>query len=71
MKTLNGTIVRINSDNENYTEWLERDLVVTHSINSGRGYDNSLYPQMLCDLQDAETGFELPFALYEYEFEIQ
>lgn len=69
-KTLNGSIVRIISDNENYNEWLDRDLIVRHCSNHGLGYDNCMYPELLCDLEDSETGFELPFALYEYEFEI-
>lgn len=70
MKTLNGAIVRIKSDNENYNQYLDRDLIITHSSNKGVGYDDSCYPELLCDLEDAETGFEVPFALYEYEFEI-
>lgn len=67
--TLVNKTVRITSDNENYTDWLDRDLVITHASNSGRGYDNSMYPQMLCDLMDADSGEPCPFALYEYEFE--
>lgn len=69
-KTLNGSIVRITSDNDNYTEWLNRDLIVYHSSNFGLGYDSTMYPMMLCELEDSETGFEIPFALYEYEFEV-
>lgn len=70
MKTLNGALVRIISDNENYTDWLDRDLIVTHSSSDGLGYDDSCFPELLWDLEDVETGFELPFSLYEYEFEV-
>ena len=43
-------IVRIISDNENYIDYIGIDLVVTHSSNKGLGYDNSLFPMMLLDL---------------------
>ena len=69
MKLINKK-VRIISDNENYSEWLNRVLTITHADNKGVGYDDSCYPEKLCDLEDAETGEECPFALYEYEFEI-
>ncbi len=70
MKGLLNKIVQIISDNENYIDWLNRDLVVTYASNSGNGYDSGMYPEMLCDLKDANTGEECPFALYEYEFRI-
>lgn len=70
METLNGALVRIISDNENYSEWIGRDLLITYSTTNGDGYDSSVYPQLLCDLEDVETGFELPFSLYEWEFEV-
>jgi hypothetical protein len=56
------------SDNDNYTDWLNRRLLITHASNSGNGYDSGLFPEMLCDFKDAETGEFCPFALYEYEF---
>lgn len=65
-----GKQVRIISDNENYTEWLNRDLTVTFASNKGVGYDNTMYPELLCDLMDSNTGEECPFALYEYEFTV-
>lgn len=69
MKLLNKK-VRITSDNENYVDWLDRDLKITYASNKGLGYDDSMYPEKLCDLEDFETGESCPFALYEYEFQI-
>lgn len=70
MKILVNKIVRITSDNENYIDWLDRNLVITYASNKGQWYDNSMFPEMLCDLQDADTGEACPFALYEYEFSV-
>ena len=70
MKSLLGKKVRIISDNENYLEFLNKDLEVTFNSNEGCGYDSVMYPEMLCDFKDVETGEDVPFALYEYEFEI-
>jgi hypothetical protein len=67
--SLVNKIVRITSDNENYIDWINRDLVITYASNKGLGYDDTMYPQMLCDFQDADTGEVCPFACYEYEFE--
>lgn len=64
-----GKVVRIINDNENYIDWLNRDLVITYANNKGTGYDSCMFPEMLCDLMDADSGEECPFALYEYEFE--
>jgi hypothetical protein len=64
-----GTKVKIVSDNENYEDWTDRVLIVTKCSNSGRGYDSGMYPEMLCDLMDVDTGEECPFSLYEYELE--
>ena len=68
MKNLKNRIVQIISDNENYIDWLDRDLIITHASNKSIGYDSGLFPMMLCDLQDVETGEDCPFSLYEYEF---
>jgi len=67
---LKGKYIKIISDNENYTEWLNRKLIITYVSNKGNGYDDAMYPELLCDMQDAETGEECPFALYECEFEV-
>ena len=63
-----GCKVRIVSDNENYSEYLNKTLKITHADNKGLGYDNCCFPESLCDLQDIKTGEIIPFALYEYEF---
>ena len=64
-----GKKVRIISDNENYTKFMNKTLICTFASNSGNGYDDSCYPEMLCDFKSVD-GKEVPFALYEYEFEI-
>lgn len=70
MRNLVNKTVQIISDNENYIDWMDRDLIITHASNSGNGYDSGMYPEMLCDLMDADTGENCPFSLYEYEFEL-
>lgn len=67
---MTGKQVRIISDNENYTECLNRDLTVTFARSKCGYYDDSMYPELLCDLKDSNTGEECPFALYEYEFTV-
>ena len=71
MKNLKGKTVRIISDNENYSDYLDIDLVITYCNNdiNGMAYDSSMYPEMLCDLETLD-GEEVPFSLYECEFEI-
>ena len=63
-------IVRIISDNDNYIDYIGKDLVVTHSSNKSLGYDNSLFPMMLLDLDVVDSGKSVPFSLYEYEVEV-
>lgn len=71
MRNLIGKKAKIISDNENYTEYLDEILIITHADNKGRGYDDAMYPQMLCsfDIQ-GKLNKEFPFSLYEYEFKI-
>lgn len=69
VRKLVNKIVRIISDNENYIDYIGKDLVVTHSSNKGLGYDNSLFPMMLLDLDVVDSGKSVPFSLYEYEVE--
>jgi hypothetical protein len=71
MKTLINKVVKITSDNESYVDWVDRNLVVSYASNSGQGYDASMYPEMLCNLMDADTGESCPFALYEYELKFE
>lgn len=69
-KSLLNKKVTITSDNDSYIDWINRELTITYATNSGPGYDNSMFPEMLCDLKDNKTGEVCPFALYEYEFTI-
>lgn len=71
VKKLIGKTVRITSDNENYEDFKNMDLVITHAEIGGRGYDDSVYPEALCDLKVKKTGKEVPYSLYEYEFEVK
>ena len=66
---MKGQTVRIVSDNENYINYLDIDLIVTHASNKGMGYDQNMYPELLCDLKVKGTGKAVPFALYDYELE--
>lgn len=71
--TLINKIVRITSDNENYADYLDKDLIIVDAVNSTREnqfYDYSMNGMYLCDLEVLETGLEVPFSLYEYEFEV-
>jgi hypothetical protein len=67
--SLTGQVVRIISDNENYTDWLDRDLIITEQTREGYAYDTGMYPQYLVCLRDRDTGEDCPFSLYEYEFD--
>jgi len=58
------------SDNENYKDYINTTLIITNAEIGGRGYDSGLYPEALCSFIDEETGTEIPFSLYEYEFEL-
>ena len=44
-------------------------LKITNALNSGCLYDESMYPDMLCDFETLD-GKEVPFSLYEYEFTV-
>jgi len=70
VKNLIGKTVKVISDNENYDSFRDKELIITHASNEGRGYDSTCYPEYLCDFKEKETGTSIPFALYEYEFEI-
>lgn len=61
--------VKINSDNENYTEYLGQTLVICNvakNINEHPGYDSSVSPDYLYDLKTL-NGEYVPFSLYDYE----
>lgn len=66
----NGDIVKIISDNENYVEFIGLKLRITHvarNVKEHQGYDESVSPEKLYDLEVAATGKEVPFSLYDYE----
>ena len=61
--------VKINSDNENYTEYLQKTLVICYvakNKNDHPGYDSSLSPEYLYDLKTLKNEY-VPFSLYDYE----
>lgn len=66
-----GDVVTIISDNENYNEYKEMDLTITHIATSTQqhpGYDDSMEGMQLLDLETEEMD-DVPFSLYEYEVE--
>jgi len=69
-KSLIGKKVKITSDNENYEPFIGKILIVTDASIGGRGYDDSMYPEALCSFKLMGSNKEVPFSLYEYEFEI-
>lgn len=73
MEKLLNKRVKIISDNENYNEYLDKILIVTHvakSIEEHPGYDTGLNGEALCDFKVEKTNDEVPFSLYEYEFQV-
>ena len=69
MKKLIGKKCIIVSDNKCYSNYLGKELIITDATNKGHCYDNSMYPEMLCDLKTLDGDY-LPFSLYEYELQI-
>jgi hypothetical protein len=64
-----GLTVTIVSDNENYTDFMNRILIVTNVTKDKTehsGYDSSLSPEYLYDLKTV-SGENVPFSLYDYE----
>jgi hypothetical protein len=62
-----GSRIRITSDNSNYRRYLDKEWVVEGVYvgeSSHPGYDMGVYPQKLVECMG------LPFALYEWEFEV-
>ena len=56
--------VRIISDNENYIDYMNKDLIITDAEKDQ--FYNGMY---LCDLEVVSTGETVSFSLYEYEVE--
>lgn len=65
MKLLNGTKVRIISDNESYFDYLDCNLVITQCYYEDGKDENPIY-----DLDIISSTEEFPFSLYEWEFEV-
>lgn len=64
-----GDKVMIISDNDNYVEYVGKELEIveaSYSIEDHQGYDESMEGMGLYDLVD-EDGEDVPFSLYEYE----
>jgi hypothetical protein len=56
------------NDNENYKDFRDKILIVTHAEAGGLGYDKSMFPEkLMCFKLENEEVF--PFSLYEYEIE--
>jgi len=68
-----GDKVKVSSenDNENYDDFRNKVLIITHIATSTQehpGYDEGVSPDALYDFK-AEDGNEIPFSLYDYELE--
>jgi hypothetical protein len=67
-----GNKCKIISDNDGYTKFLNKVLVVTFvskNKNDHPGYDEALSPQKLYDLKVHKTNEIVPFSLYDYELQ--
>jgi len=69
-----GDKVKVSSynDNENYNDFRNKVLIITHIATSTKdhvGYDEGIgNNEALFDFKD-EDGNQIPFSLYEYELE--
>jgi len=66
MKPKVGMKIKIISDNENYDPYRNKIWTIEHvaySTEEHPGYDNSMMGEALVDCKN------LPFSLYEYEFD--
>ena len=73
MKQLMNKLAVIVSDNDNYDAYRDKLLRITHvayNRTEHPGYDEGLEGQALCDFKVEETGEDVPFSLYEYEFNL-
>lgn len=75
-----GDVIRLTGDAvENYgPEFRGRDLRVVGvafrqgtAVGEHPGYDESVSGQALVDTVYADTGAEVPFSVYEYEFKVR
>lgn len=65
MKSLINKVVRITSDNENYKEYLDKELIIVESYFQEDRDDEPMY-----DLDIVNSIEVFPFSLYEWEFEL-
>lgn len=65
MKSLINKVVRITSDNENYKEYLDKDLIIVKSYFQKDRDDEPMY-----NLDIVNSIKVFPFCLYEWEFEL-
>jgi len=70
-----GDKVKVSSDNdnENYDEFRNKVLIITHVTTSAQehqAFDEGLSGQGLYDFKD-EDGNDIPCSLYDYELEIE
>jgi hypothetical protein len=65
MRDLIGKVVRITSDNENYTEYLGKEFVIVECYYQEDRDDEPIY-----DLEFIDVDEVFPFSLYEWEFEV-
>ena len=68
-----GDKVKVSSynDNENYEDFKDKVLIITHvatSTDDHPGYDESIQGESLYDFKD-EDGNEISCSLYDYELE--
>ncbi len=68
-----GNKVKVSSynDNENYNDFRNKVLIITHVTTSAQehqAFDEGLRGQGLYDFKD-EDGNEIPYSLYDYELE--
>lgn len=71
MKIGDRVKIASDNDNDNYDEFRDKVLIVTHIAKSEAdhpGYDSSLKGECLMDFE-TEEGEDVPFSLYEYEIE--
>lgn len=71
-----GDVIRIQTDNDNdcYDKFRGLDLAITHiarNTDEHPGYDEGMNGMALVDSFVCETGEDVPFSLYSYEFQIQ
>ena len=70
MKFKIGDKVKVasNDDNENYNDFRDKVLIITHADDKGVGYDETFSPQGLYSFE-TEDNEEIDFSLYDCELE--